>query len=254
MGTPNLFILGAAKSGTTSLWTLLGKHPDIQASHPKEPSFFCSYFQDTSNPVEYFSLFDNSKKYRLDSSHVYLTNPESSIVISDLFPAAKFIVILRKPELRSYSLYRHMRRFRHADGEPYELINDFYQALVLEDERFVSDDFFKNCRQYFWNFMYCRSSMFDEQLSRYFQYYGWKNFFITTLGEFSRDPLNLMKSISDFLEIDAGPLQTQDGWHFNRDPQSTFMPSDAGEYLRSRFAGLTERVDGLIGRKLDWSL
>ncbi|MEP7334973.1 MAG: hypothetical protein ABI717_04260 [Actinomycetota bacterium] len=37
---PNLFVVGAAKSGTTSLWAHLDAHPDIYMSHPKEPHFF----------------------------------------------------------------------------------------------------------------------------------------------------------------------------------------------------------------------
>ncbi|HIE15665.1 MAG TPA: hypothetical protein EYP69_01950, partial [Bacteroidales bacterium] len=37
---PNLFIVGAAKAGTTSLFFQLQKHPDIYFSPLKEPNFF----------------------------------------------------------------------------------------------------------------------------------------------------------------------------------------------------------------------
>ncbi|MGH9891045.1 MAG: Wzt carbohydrate-binding domain-containing protein [bacterium] len=37
---PNLFILGAAKAGTTALYTYLAQHPDIFMSPDKEPGFF----------------------------------------------------------------------------------------------------------------------------------------------------------------------------------------------------------------------
>jgi hypothetical protein len=37
--TPNLFVVGTAKSGTTSIWAHLGAHPDIHMSEPKEPHF-----------------------------------------------------------------------------------------------------------------------------------------------------------------------------------------------------------------------
>lgn len=37
---PNLFVLGAGKCGTTSLYHLLQRHPDIHVCDPKEPSFF----------------------------------------------------------------------------------------------------------------------------------------------------------------------------------------------------------------------
>ena len=40
MSWPNLFVAGAAKAGTTSLWRYLDAHPDIFMSAVKEPHFF----------------------------------------------------------------------------------------------------------------------------------------------------------------------------------------------------------------------
>ena len=41
---PNFLIVGAAKSGTTSLYRYLQQHPDIFMSQKKEPKFFSSQF------------------------------------------------------------------------------------------------------------------------------------------------------------------------------------------------------------------
>ena len=41
---PNFIIIGAAKSATTTLTTILPKHPDIFISKPKEPKFFGRYY------------------------------------------------------------------------------------------------------------------------------------------------------------------------------------------------------------------
>ena len=41
MNTPNFFILGAPKCGTTSLHNYLNQHPDIYMSYKKEPHYFC---------------------------------------------------------------------------------------------------------------------------------------------------------------------------------------------------------------------
>src|SRR5436190_811051 len=40
MALPSFFVVGAAKSGTTSLHVYLDQHPDIFMSKPKEPFFF----------------------------------------------------------------------------------------------------------------------------------------------------------------------------------------------------------------------
>ncbi len=201
--SPNLFILGAGKCGTTSLYHLLQRHPDIHVSTPKEPSFFCSQFQVVKNPIDYFRLFDSPRRYRVDSSHVYFSNPETAPVLRDLFPDAKFLVVLRDPKARALSLYEHMRRFPHEDGEPFEPAQTFLDALQLEAGRFESPEFFATCRQYFWNFMYMRSSAYDEQLGRYFALYPRDRFLVTTLAEFERQPAHTIRTISNFLDIGA---------------------------------------------------
>jgi hypothetical protein len=40
MTTPGFFVIGAAKSGTTSLHRYLDQHPAISMSSVKEPNFF----------------------------------------------------------------------------------------------------------------------------------------------------------------------------------------------------------------------
>ncbi len=252
-GTPNLFILGAGKSGTTTLYDLLGRHRDVHLCSPKEPSFFCRHFQVVRDPITYFSLFRSDRRYRVDASHAYFTDPETAPVLRALFPRAKFLLILRAPKARAYSLYRHMRRTRHSDGRPCELADSFDQALILEEERFHSPDFMEHCRQYFWNFMYVRSSFYDEQISRYFSLFPREQFFILTLGELVAAPNRKLAEIADFLGLD--PV------YFGTDvPVSNASPAEAGfdrvcnALMESRFGTLTHRVEALVGREMDWSL
>ena len=42
---PNLFIIGAPKAGTSSLYDYLSGHPDIYMSPVKEPFYFATDFQ-----------------------------------------------------------------------------------------------------------------------------------------------------------------------------------------------------------------
>ena len=40
MTLPNFFVIGAGKSGTTSLWRYLEQHPEVYMSPIEEPKFF----------------------------------------------------------------------------------------------------------------------------------------------------------------------------------------------------------------------
>jgi Sulfotransferase domain len=256
--TPNLFILGAGKSGTTTLYDILGQHEDIHTSKVKEPSFFCSYFQVVRDPISYFRLFDSAKRYRVDKSHVYFSNPETARVLRALFPDAKFIVILRHPKNRAYSLYRQMRGIQHEDdGQPLEEIADFAGALRAEAGRFASAEFFAGCRQYFWNFMYCRSSFYDRQLGRYFELFDRRQFHVLTLAELAADPLAASERIIAFLGLDPTALPRFSFPVSNaRGAFEPYTPycSESSDLMDETFAGLIERTEGLLGRPLDWSL
>ncbi|WP_336799879.1 sulfotransferase domain-containing protein [Kaistia sp. MMO-174] len=251
--TPNLFILGAGKCGTTSLYHLLERHPDIKVSEIKEPSFFCSHFQVVSNPVTYFGLFASDRKYRVDASHVYFSNPETAPLLASLFPDAKFLLILRQPQARAHSLYQHMRRAPHADGRSQELVESFHEALELEAERFASRDFHATCRQYFWNFMYMRSSLYDGQLKRYLDLYPRERFLVMSLAELQQNPRRILGSIGDFLEIDSAGFGDDIPFVNVAPAYDRFAPESAA-LMDSLFEGLTDRVDRLVGRPLDWSI
>jgi len=53
---PNFFIVGAAKSGTTSLYHHLCQHPDIFMSPAKEPGYFS---REKVLRINYFPLYPN---------------------------------------------------------------------------------------------------------------------------------------------------------------------------------------------------
>jgi hypothetical protein len=252
--TPNLFILGAGKSGTTSLWSMLRAHPEVHMSVPKEPSFFSTQFQIVRDPISYFRLFDSPRRWRGDASHVYMSNPDTAPILRALFPQARFIVILRAPQARAHALYRHMRRFRHADGQPLELLDSFESALTAEEARFADPGFYQTCRHYAWNFLYCRSSFYDEQLSRYFALFPRAQFHILTLAELSRAPVETARALAAFLDIDAGPLESPAHEIRNADPGPRGWSAEAEALMAPRFNGLTARTDSLAGRALDWSL
>ncbi len=244
MRLPNLFVLGAAKCGTTSIYSYLQQHPEVHMSPVKEPSFFCSEFQVVSNPIDYFGLFEcgMEKKVVGEASHVYFSNPDTPPVLNTLFPDARFIVILRNPALRSYSLYQFMRQLG------YETIPSFEEALAEEERRFNDPSFLTGCPQYFWNFMYYRSSLYDEQLMRYFSLYDRSRFFIMSLAELAGEPQLWMEKIFRFVSVSP-------------DAVIDYTPSNVSDYpgmsrsiqtmLEMRFASMLSRIPMLAGRPLD---
>ncbi|NRB63836.1 MAG: sulfotransferase domain-containing protein [Saprospiraceae bacterium] len=194
---PNFFILGAGKSGTTTLYKYLSTHPSIYLTKIKEPTFFCEDYQVVKNPITYFELFENAtnESYLGEASHGYLSDPKSARLIRSLFPDSKFVIILRNPADRAYSLYNHMRRYR------YEKITTFEKALVAENERINSEYFRKNNPQYIHNFLYFESGKYGSQIQRYLNLFDKRQFIFLKYDELIVNPNDVINKVCHFLDI-----------------------------------------------------
>lgn len=194
---PNFFILGAAKSGTTFLYNTLTNHPEIYFPWEKEPSFLSYHFDKHINGTsKYFELFDDVKDEKSigEASPNYLPDPTSPRILKGLFPNAKFIITLRNPADRAYSLYINLRRYGH------EHINTFAKALLAEEARMNCPKFKEN-HQYFYHFLYFHSGLFGEQIKRYFDLFSPEQFHIITLEQLKTDFEVTIKNILTFLEV-----------------------------------------------------
>jgi hypothetical protein len=199
------------------------------------------------NPIDYFGAFPEQpeKKRYGEASHLYFSAPEAAPVLAQLFPKAKFVLIFRNPVERAHSLYQHMRRGAYEPLETFEL------ALSEEEKRFRDPAFPKVCDQYFWNYMYVRSSLFDEQFARFRAYFPREQFFLLTLGEWKCDPAFWAREIFRFLEIDEGVSVNPEPQ--NRGGRYPALDPETRGWLTRRFDGVKERLEAHAGRALtEW--
>ena len=133
MRLPDFIIGGAPRSGTTWLYALLDRHPDVFMARPvaPEPKFFLvddlyekglQYYSDT--------WFSTAAAASLagEKSTDYLESGAAAGRIARDLPGVQLIFILREPTERAYSNYLWTR----TNGLE---IQDFASALVAEDER-----------------------------------------------------------------------------------------------------------------------
>ena len=199
---PNFFILGAGRCGTTSLAQQLGRHPNVFIPTMKEPSFFSASWQWIKNPADYAQLYAEPGGATAlgDASHIYLEDPSSPQTIKAFIPEARFVLMFRNPADRALAMYSMMTE--HG----YETHRTFEAALEAEDERFASDRFRRTCAHSFWNYMYFRSGLFGEQVSRYLDLWPRDCFYATTLYEYIDDTERVTSEITDFLGLESADL------------------------------------------------
>jgi len=203
---PNFLIIGAARAGTTSLYSYLKQHPQIFMSPRKEPRFFA--FEGRmeqkgpfgSQPLppysikweEYIKLFDKVKDEKIigEASTIYLYHPEAPKRIQRyLGDSVKMVAILRNPIERVISHYMYNLR---RGAEPCTTVEE---AIEAEEVRIA--------RGWAEFFHYKRMGLYGQQLQRYWNIFSPNNLRIFLYEDFQQDPMSVVKQVFDFLEIES---------------------------------------------------
>ena len=125
---PNFIIIGAAKSASTTLTTILLKHPDIFVSKTKEPKFFGRHYGKGWD--WYSSHFSKGKNFSLrgEGSTMYTSElsdfRHTPALMHRYLPELKLIYIVRHPLDRIVSQWRHHRGRRPNCSDFSELMRD----------------------------------------------------------------------------------------------------------------------------------
>ncbi len=188
---PNLFIPGAAKSGTTTLHELLNLHPEISMSKVKEPVFwnnknFEKYIE--QDWLNYKKLFVEKSKICGESTTSYMYyNSFIENINKNYKKSPKFIFILRNP------IDRYNSHFWWMKGLGLEK-NKIKNVLNLESRiNFEEYDYYpKN---------YFQFGLYSKWIQRFIDNFGLENIKVITLEKLISNRLDTINSCFDFLGL-----------------------------------------------------
>lgn len=197
---PNFLVVGASKSGTSSIYHYLKQHPDIFLSNiQKEGRYFSQMPGDYNGPGDknlddsitrdlnlYKALFHGYRNEKAigDISPEYLYFYENAIPLikKDLGDKVKIIIILRSPVERAFSAYAHFKRDKR------ETLT-FEDALDKEKER--------KAKNWVWAWQYKNSGLYYKQVKAYVD--NFQNVKVLIFEDFNKDPQRILSEICTFL-------------------------------------------------------
>ena len=179
MPLPNFVIIGAMKSGTSTLHSNLQLHPEIGMSKFKEPSYFNHQYK--NKDIEWYkNLFNREYKVNGESSPNYSkkqTHPGTAERMYKVMPNVKIIYLTREPVNRIKS---HLHHNLYRD----RLKSSNVKEALRNDRNFIL------------------TSSYNYQIEDYLKYFEKSQFlFITTEG-LKKNPNYTLNKICDFLEVD----------------------------------------------------
>jgi hypothetical protein len=195
---PNFLVIGAAKSGTTSLWAYLREHPDIFMAQRKELDFFCA--RDWRGRVDWYAdQFAGAVAPLRGEASVYYSmhpfKPDVAAQVYELIPGARIIYLVRDPVPRILSHYvTNVANYREEKS-----LNEALADLTDPMNEYVC------------------SSRYASQLREYLRFFPAERILVEDHAVLLSDRARALRRIFDFLGVDDG-----------------FRPRSVGEVMNTR--------------------
>lgn len=180
-GIPDFIIIGAMKSGTTSLFRHLGRHPGVLMCGIKEPNFFIKKRNWTKGYDWYRSLYDGAQPGALlgEASTNYSKGtafPGVPELLRAEVPEVKLIYLLRDPLERMRSHHAHAV-YKDREQRPLE------QAITTRSG-------------------YLRTSLYGAELQRFRVHFPAEQIQVLLTEDLAQSPADVLARVEDFLGLD----------------------------------------------------
>ncbi len=193
---PDFFIVGHHKSGTTALYQMLRRHPQIFMPDVKEPRYLASDLRalvpsaprQPETLQEYLALFAEAPPDRLvgEASPSYLRSREAAAAIAELQPNARIIALFREPASFVRSMHLHLLE-EGVEHEP-----DLATAVRQEQLQRAGQTVLR----------YSDHVHYTEQLRRYREAFPPEQVLALVYEEFRADNRGTLRTVLRFLGVD----------------------------------------------------
>lgn len=180
--------IGAPKAGTTRIADLLGEHPEVCLSEPKEIHYFNSrmaYFHPpgNANSQKDYSWYEKHYKHckadalKGEFSTGYLFDLDAPKRIKERYPDIKLIVCMRHPANRAYSQYIMFREYFQKEKRPFD------EVMKLEDE-------------------FIGKSLYYKQISHFLNFFNKEQMHFIFLEDLKDHPKETLQKLYGFLGVE----------------------------------------------------
>lgn len=216
-----MYIVGAAKCGTSALYSYLCLHPGISPPAAKESRFLHGVYGlqlSRFSPWAYRSCFPISSRLTFDADPSLCLMPElAAAFIKWMTPKAKIIFCWREPVSRAWSMYKFKSSI--AGREEYgKTLKEIYQlemkwinngemwaqmksAAADLDGGFLPVKIPPSLTTAVIQTAMLRGGHYAE-IYRAFQSFG-DNLLLVKFSDFEKDPVKVMRGIFEFLALDS---------------------------------------------------
>ena len=244
--SPDFVIIGAQKSGTTSLENYISKHPQVLPAIKKETHF---WYRDFDKGIDWYRAHfppipPEANYLTGEATPNYLENWQTAARIYREFPDVKLLVILRNPVDRTISQYYHWARIKRENRSLAEAINADLAKLTKIEDITAETKYWKQPGNYIGRGLYV------EFLQKWMEVFPKEQFLILKGEELYETPTATMTQVFDFLGLPDYQLS-----EYKKLNPGYYKPIDDStrQILRDYFQPYNQRLEEFLGIKFNWS-
>jgi hypothetical protein len=254
---PDFLLVGAQRSGTTSLHRALAQHPSVVTPlfHKGVHYFDMDYDRGFRWYRGHFPVaavarrrVAGSEPRTFESSGYYMHHPLAPGRIAKDLPGVRLLVVLRDPVERAYSAHRHELLRGFETEESFERALELEpERLAGEVERMLADPTYKSYSHR--HHSYLDRSQYVTQIRTLFELFGRDRVHVLDSEAFFAHPQEEFDQVLDFLGLAA--WQPPSFEQHNARPRAP-MAATTRTRLEEHFAPFDAELSHLLGRRLTW--
>ncbi len=247
---PNFFILGAMKSGTTSLFRYLVQHPLIEPPVRKELHYYDHKCYKEWSLDDYLNQFPlrSERSISGEATAYYLRHPHAPKWLARDFPDARLIVLLRNPVDRAYSHYQQRLRKRKESRSFLDAIRSEDELVFSEWKRACEDETYQ-CRFIQAN-SYLSRGRYADQLELWFGSVVRERMSVLFSDDLQANPGAEVEKLFGFLGLPS--CRTIDTSQREKVRDYEPMPAKARVWAENYFRDHNKRLEVLLDREVPW--
>lgn len=195
-------MVGPGRTGTTSLFSVLSRHPEICVSSRKEVNFFNPLLRARElSPISvYASEFSGfrGEPVVIEASPAYFSGAELiADPMREILSSPRVVITLREPVSRFFSVYLH------------------YRNKVAVGERVTLENYLARCEEVFqrgpesgrdMHFLALRETLYAEHIRAWRRKLGPENVYVVFHDDYSLKPMVVLQDLANWLRIAREPF------------------------------------------------
>jgi len=251
---PDFIIIGAGKSGTSSLYNYLIQHPRIYSAKFKELNYFVRRWTRWYRPnfptifLKYFIKKIKAEPFLTgEASPFYLLHPLVAKQVKKTIPDVKIIVLLRNPVERTFSQFSQWKK---TGLEPLlfeEAIKSEKFRTKEEWENYTDDN--SSATRNNVRYSYLAGGLYYDQIKVWMEIFPKEQFLFIKAEDFFSEPSKHLSHVFDFLGVPNYSIDISKKYNVGDYVQMNFKTK---KYLKNFFKPHNEKLYKLLGKNFYW--